>query len=152
MHENRHRRRMLQRGRVESRSLRMPALRQLFFVFLAFVALAIQSLVVQTHIHREAGGFAPSIALAAAAGDTGSISTPADSKSNPLRDPFEAGGSSSTCTLCQAFAHSGLFVQNAAVLAYVPAWISIHFIVVSDLPPSLLAVSHSWQGRAPPQH
>src|SRR5579871_4910590 len=108
MCENRHSRRMLQRGRVESRSLRMPALRQLSFMLLAFVALAIQSLVVETHVHHETVGLSSPYDLATPAGiavsaDSGAV----DNKSNSPHDPFEAGGSSSPCTLCQAFAHAG---------------------------------------------
>jgi len=152
MKENRHHRRMLLRGRAKAGGLRMPAFHQLSFVLLAFVALAIQSLVVQTHIHRQIDGFLLGYDVAGPGEETapGAID-PADSKSNPQHDPFAASGGSSTCTLCQAFAHSGQFVHSAAHLAYVPAWVSIHFIVLADVLPSLLAVSHSWQGRAPPQ-
>ena len=144
---------MIRQGRAQSRSRRMPTLRRLSFMLLAFVALAIQSLIVETHIHRQTVGLSPLYDVGAPAGNAASSgSHAADNNSNAPRDPFEAGGSSSTCTLCQAFAYSGLFVHNAAVLAYVPAWVSIHFIVVSDIASSLLAVSHSWQGRAPPQN
>jgi len=117
----------------------------------ALLAVAIQSFVVQTHIHRQilAGGSAGVLILDAddvAPGSTGAVDQP----STP-RDQFPGNGDPANCPLCQSFAHAGQFVHGGAVLAYVPAWVSIHFIVLKDILPALFAVSHSWHGRAPPQ-
>ena len=75
-----------------------------------------------------------------------------DQQANLPRDKYPINEDPSNCPLCQEIAHSGQFVQNAAILAYVPAWVSVHFIVFSDVLPSLFVASHSWQGRAPPQN
>jgi hypothetical protein len=76
----------------------------------------------------------------------------ADRQADLPRDKYPINEDPSNCPLCQEMAHSGQFVQSAAVLAHVPVWISIHFIPVGETLPSLLTVSHSWQGRAPPQN
>jgi hypothetical protein len=120
--------------------------------FLALLALAIQSFVVQTHIHRQtlAGSSIPM--LAAVADDIVSIAAVSAGQKGIPADQFPANGDPGNCPLCQGFAHSGQFVHSGAVLAYIPAWVSVHFIVFSDALPALLSVSHSWQGRAPPQN
>lgn len=138
--------------RARPRALPLPAWPRLAFTLLAFVALAIQSLVVQTHIHHGTAGIARVAGIAALSDDFPVIVTsPGGSKTHAPRDPFAGSDDPSNCALCQAFAHSGQFVHSAAVLAYIPAWVSVHFIVFKDVLPQLLAVSHSWQGRAPPQ-
>jgi hypothetical protein len=121
-------------------------------VLLALVSLAFQTFVVQTHIHHRMAQFAPIPGISALTGDITDIAAPSEdgqTKQGP-RDPFP--GDDPNCTLCQAAAHSGQFLHSAAVLAHVPAWVSVHFILFNDVLPSVLAVSHSWQGRAPPQN
>jgi len=77
------------------------------------------------------------------------ITTLEDSASAP-RDKYPLTEDPSNCPLCQEIAHSGQFVQSAAVLAQLPASVSVHFIVFTEVLPSLAAAAHSWQGRAPP--
>jgi hypothetical protein len=122
---------------------------------MAIIALAVQILVVQTHIHiPQATGRSASVSIVTVAHTliSGATSEAADQQANVPRDKYPINEDPSNCPLCQEIAHSGQFVQSAAVLAHVPAWVSVHLIVFSDLLPSLYAVSHSWQGRAPPQH
>jgi hypothetical protein len=121
---------------------------------MAVVGLVIQILVVQTHIHIPQGaGRSASVSIVTVAQTL--IARPAvevaDQQANAPRDKYPISEDPSNCPLCQEIAHSGQFVQSAAALAYVPVWISVHFIVFSEAVPSLFTVSHSWQGRAPPQ-
>ena len=150
MIENRHSRRMLQRERADVRALHVSP-RQAAIFLLALIALAIQSFVVQTHIHRQICAGANSGLLAVFADDDASPAAGASDQPSRPRDQFPGNSDPANCPLCQSFAHSGQFVHSGAVLAYIPAWVSIHFIVLKDVLPALFAVSHSWQGRAPPQ-
>ena len=148
---NRHNRRMLGRDRVRASAMCLP-LRQMAMFLLALLALAIQIFVVQTHIHRQTLTGSSIPMLAAAAGDIVSIAAMSGDRKDIPADQFPANGDPGNCPLCQGFAHSGQFVHSGAVLAYIPAWVSVHFIVFSDALPALQSVSHSWRGRAPPQN
>jgi hypothetical protein len=149
---NRHSRRMLGRGSAYLREFHMPSLQQAAFIALALVAMAIQTLVVQTHIHRQTLTGSSISAFAAVVDNQASAAfTSADRQDLP-RDQFPGNDDPGNCPLCQGFAHSGQFIHSGAALAYIPAWVSVHFIVFSDVLPALLSVSHSWQGRAPPQN
>jgi hypothetical protein len=143
------------RHRACARSVGSPILTRASLVLIAIIALAIQILVVQAHIHiPQSAGRSASVSIMTVAQVliSGAVSEAADQQANFPRDKYPINEDPSNCPLCQEIAHSGQFVQSAAVLAHVPAWLSVHFIVFSDVLPSLFAVSHSWQGRAPPQH
>jgi len=128
-------------------------------MMLGLLALAVQSFVVQTHIHiPQAAGRSQSVSLitlaAAAVTDrivavsTGAVS---DSSSSAVpRDKYPINEDPSNCPLCQEISHSGQFVQSAALVAALPFSINVHFIVFDEALPSFFAVSHIWQGRAPP--
>ena len=125
------------------------------FVLMAIVAIAIQILVVQTHIHiPQAAGRSASFSLGTVTQTliAGPAAESSDQQTSLPRDKYPINEDPSNCPLCQEIAHSGQFVQSAAALAYVPAWISVHFIVFTEALPSFFTVSHSWQGRAPPQN
>jgi hypothetical protein len=66
------------------------------------------------------------------------------------RDKYPINEDPSNCPLCQEIAHSGQFVQSAALLAALPFAANVHFIVFNEALPSFFAVSHIWRGRAPP--
>ena len=121
----------------------MPSLSRSLPGVLAFVAILIQSLVVQTHIHHPAV-----ISSQLAAMDSASFVP--DVASNASHNPIKADDDSSNCGLCQAFAHAGQFLHSAGLLARVPVWCNVHLIHFNDPLPTRLAVSHNWQGRAPP--
>jgi len=124
----------------------------LLFLVAAAFSLAIQILVVQTHIHGVPAAAQPqAVGVSGVVQFVGGATAAAMETANAPRDRYPINEDPSNGPLCQEFAHSGQFVQSAAVLAYIPAWISIHFILFRDLRPVLLAFSHSWQGRAPPQ-
>ena len=154
MIENRHDRRKSARERGKAVAVRHRSWSSVLLVLLAIAAMAIQILVVQAHIHipqaagRSASVSIVSIAQTLIAGP--SVELP-DQQSNLPRDKYPINEDPSNCPLCQEMAHAGQFVQSAAVLAHVPAWVSVHFIVFAEALPSLFAFSHNWQGRAPPQ-
>jgi hypothetical protein len=150
MIENRHNRRRVRHERAHALAARQPALHRLLFLMAAAVSLAIQILVVQIHVHGTPLTAQPQYINLAAVAHFAADGSAALVKTAIPWDRYPINDDPSNCPLCQEFAHSGQFVQSAAVLAYIPAWISVHFIRFSDLRPALLAFSHSWQGRAPP--
>jgi hypothetical protein len=113
-------------------------------VLLAFLALAIQTLVVQTHVHR--------------AGEQGIISvlaTDQTAKADPSGktpvDKFPANEDPVNCPLCQEFHHSGAFVSPTAAVLALPFYVHLSLIVFNQPVIAVRALSHSWQGRAPPK-
>jgi hypothetical protein len=155
MIENRHSRRKAVRECARATAVGHQSLPRALSVLMAVVALVIQILVVQTHIHiPQVSGRSASVSIVTVAQTlmAGSAAEVADQQANLPRDKYPINEDPSNCPLCQEIAHSGQFVQSAAALAYVPAWISVHFIVFSETLPSLFTVSHNWQGRAPPQN
>ena len=138
-----------ERRHVRTRAgLRVP---QLLVILLGFIAVALQSLVVQTHIHLpqssvQARPVSFITLLAASAGvadlSTGERSVPTDQY--PInRDP-------ANCPLCKELTHSGQYVSSASVLATLPFAVTVNFIAFREIAPSLFAASHNWRGRAPP--
>ncbi len=152
MTANRHRKRQLAREHVGVAIARAPSLARVVMGLLALFAVALQSFVVQTHIHmRQGSGVIQTMSIVTVAKTIGAFSSPAvTSKAATPRDRYPINEDPSNCPLCQEFAHSGLFVQSAAALAVFPASVSVHFIILSEALPSFFAVSHNWHSRAPP--
>ena len=134
--------------------VRQPPLPRMLFVLLAVVALMIQILVVQTHIHiPQTAGRLQTVSITTLAHSlvSGATVQIVDDTTTAPRDKYPINEDPSNCPLCQEIAHSGQFVHSVAALAALPAFVSVHFIVFSETLPSLFAVSHSWRGRAPPR-
>src|SRR5215472_16696504 len=145
---NRHARRSAGRGAVsKAHRLRDLSRARAVAMWLALVALVIQVLVVQSHIHiPQATGKAQSINLvtpvAGVAGDpSGSIP----------RDKYPVSQDPWNCPLCQELSYSGQFVASTAILVSLPCFIAVRFIVLSEAIPSFFTLSHTWRSRAPPQ-
>lgn len=122
---------------------RAPFARRLV-VLLAVLAMALQSLVVQTHVHRtDAPGAAAlaSIDQSAAAAPSG--------KTAP--DKFPIHEDPANCPLCQEFHHTGSFVAPTTAVLALPLSIHLSLIVFADPVLALRVLSHDWQGRAPPR-
>lgn len=99
---------------------------------LVLFAFAFQAYALQTHIHAGAGH------LVASSG------TPAPGKGPVSNSPME-------CPLCQAVAHTGVFLEPAALLApFFGAWwlLAAPKQRAARLPRT---AAHIWQSRAPPQ-
>jgi hypothetical protein len=154
MIENRHNRRKTVRKPARAVIVRQPPLPRVLFILLAVVALIIQILVVQTHIHiPQTAGRLQTVSITTLAQTlvSGAAVQIADDTANAPRDKYPINEDPSNCPLCQEIAHSGQFVHSVAALAAVPAFVSVHFIVFSEALPSFFSVSHSWRGRAPPR-
>jgi hypothetical protein len=143
------------RGRARAVSRLSPGASHLFTILLAFLALTIQNLIVQTHIHiPQSGGRVQTVSLmtlaAAALSDKPHAAGDICTESTP-RDRYPIEEDPSNCPLCQEVAHSGQFVLSAAVLALLPVAVTVNFVVFDEALPSFFTVSHIWQGRAPPK-
>ncbi|HEX3483627.1 MAG TPA: DUF2946 family protein [Micropepsaceae bacterium] len=120
---------------------------------LALLALTFQAFFVQTHIHipQNAGRLSLTRDIGGGASvSNGAGQTAADKAAVP-RGKAPIGDDSSNCPVCQQLAHSGSFVQNAAVGALLSdrIGVSIFFWTRAALPS--FAITHSWKSRAPPR-
>jgi ABC-type Fe3+-siderophore transport system permease subunit len=151
MAENRHVRRRIgwERKRFTTNMrIRIP---RLLVVFLSFLALALQGLVLQTHVHiphasvqTKPTGFNTVIAASAGLSDVSLGHTDSPGGQYPTsRD-------SANCPLCKELTHSGQYVASTSVLAKLPFSVTANVIVFREIAPSLFAASHNWRGRAPP--
>jgi len=154
MTENRYLSRRHRRGITRAARARRPAASRWIMVVIAFIALSVQSSVIQTHIHiaRPAGKaqMVGQIHLASAAVAKASSIT-ADNASATPRDKYPINEDPSNCPLCQEISHSGQFLHSDAAVDALPVTVSVNFIVFDEALPSFFAVSHIWLGRAPPQ-
>ena len=148
---NRHEKRQLARDRTRVAIARAPSMARVVMGLLALLAVALQSFVVQTHIHMGQGSGIQTISIITAAKHIGAFSAPsATPNAAAPRDKYPITEDPSNCPLCQEIAHSGQFLHSAAALAALPASVSVHFIIFSEALPSFFAVSHNWHSRAPP--
>lgn len=108
---------------------------------IALLAVLIQILVVQTHVHQPAWLQASAAASRVALADT-ALKYP--------HAPARTDDDSSSCALCQAFTHSGDFLHSAGA----PDMRADRLLpVISDPVEDAvtpLTLSHDWRGRAPP--
>ncbi len=150
MSANNYPRRSIGRRRLRSAVARTPSLSRLLMVLVGLVALALQSFVVQTHIHiPRATGSLQTVSLIALA--TGAVvdSDPSDQTQAP-RDKYPITEDPSNCPLCQAFAYSGQFIHSVSFLATLPFPVTVSFVIFREIAPARFAASHNWRGRAPP--
>lgn len=111
-------------------------------LLLCVLALLIQSLLVQTHIH---------LPWLEHAGAPASVEHNGPIAHDHVHHGVPAHGDADHCPLCQALLHDGVFTAPALDLpALVPA---VWHVITPPLPVAvtITAVSHSWQGRAPPR-
>jgi hypothetical protein len=120
---------------------------------LAFLAITLQSFVVQTHIHIPQGaGKAQTVSLITLAGAAFAERThqAGDVCADAPRDKYPVNGDPLNCPLCQEAAHCGAYVQSAAAASILPPTVNFRFVVFAEaLSPSFRG-SHFWRGRAPP--
>jgi len=127
---------------------RAPAFARLGLTFLMLVAFALQTTVMQTHVHIG------NVAVTAGFLEDLKISTPGQkdaAKGSQPRDHFPANDDPANCPICQEIMHAGQFVTPQAAALLLPTE-SVSFVPISlAIPVFSEAVSHSWQGRAPPR-
>ena len=152
MSENRHIRRKIARERQSMRVVFRLSLQHVLIMCVAFLALMIQALVVQTHFHNSwasvlsgTRNFKTLEGVAAANGNILPIQQTAPRSKNPVNED------SPNCPLCQAIAQAGQFVPSSAALAVTTATGNDRVLILNDALPPILALSHIWQGRGPPK-
>jgi hypothetical protein len=117
---------------------------RLVFV-VALAAFATQSFLVQTHVH-----FTPSVA-AALAGKEAMKQTVAQDRSHGAPQRAPSNDDTDKCPLCQEFVSAGSYVAPSAV-AVLPPNVAVSTIAREQPERAeIWAISHNWQGRAPPQ-
>ena len=105
--------------------------------FLGVLAIALQSFVVQTHIHN------PQSAIASTLSADNSAPAKTDGK-------FSTSDDISKCRLCQELVHAGRFIAPTSpvlVLPMIVAWLLIVFSHSATIP---RARAYIWRSRAPP--
>jgi len=109
--------------------------------FLAVLAIALQSFVVQTHIHNPQAIASFSLVKSADNGASGTTG-----------GKFTGNDDSSNCRLCQELAYAGRFVAPSSTMLVLPiiiAWLLVVFSHSATIP---TARSYVWRSRAPPAH
>jgi hypothetical protein len=120
---------------------------RILVMILALVALTIQTLAVQSHVHHsQAADNVLTDSLIAGLGATGT-----DHSSSGQHHKYPDNQDPSKCPFCQQLGHSGQFVASAVVLISFRCCVSVFFVAFSESARALSAVRHSWQSRAPPQ-
>ena len=107
---------------------------RLVVIYAAMLAFALQSYVVQTHIH-----FAHETAIADG------------HDANGHHDKLPDHDDPAHCPICQEILHSGQFITPAAQFLLPPTVAVSTIAAVDQALPHIFAPSHSWRGRGPPQ-
>ena len=151
MTENRHIRRRIVWERSRPRAVSKIRSPHLLVVFLGLLAIALQSLVVQTHIHIQQTVLrAQAVStITLAAGPASDAQLPSGQVGKPA-DKYPISNDPANCPLCKELTHSGQYVSSASVLAMLPFPVTVNFIVFREIAPTLFAASHTWRSRAPP--
>ena len=113
------------------------SVRWIAIVLAAMLALAWQSIVVQTHFHFQAGAPAQSASGADVRAILGTGQAPV--KDDPAN-----------CPLCHEFAHAGHFISPAPPGLFVPGTVVACLFLLSFTPWARRERSHTWQSRGPP--
>lgn len=142
--ENRAIRRM--QARFTARPRRRRGRAPLGFVIGALAALAMQILVVQTHVHKAAFADATSTALTVA-GDNAASPGP---DNTPSPDNAPAQNHAIDCALCHQVQTAGQFFAPSAALFALPGYANVQRISYTAPAHEPRTLSHTWRGRAPP--
>jgi hypothetical protein len=113
----------------------------------ALLALAIQMLAVQSHVHRAQA--ADNVLSAGLSGHLAGAGAGHSSRTQHHKYPDDQDPSK--CPFCQQLGHSGQLVASSIVLVSFRGCITVIFIAYAESARVLGAVRHSWQSRAPPQ-
>jgi hypothetical protein len=116
---------------------------------LTLIAFIAQSFAVQTHIHLESVAEAAVVDKSAAAQKTAPDIHGQDPQADRQGKTAPADDSAN-CPLCQEYLYAGSYVTPAAI-AILPPVLAVSTVPVEirEMSP-VWAISHSWQGRAPP--
>jgi hypothetical protein len=112
------------------------------FTAAAFLAVAIQCFIIQTHVHSLSAERTQRIASHESGADT--LFKPG------LPGKYDPSADTGNCPLCVEILSAGHFLAPAAIAFALPDFASIA-IVASAAAQNTPAASHAWQGRAPPR-
>ncbi len=117
---------------------------------LTLAAFAVQSFVIQTHIHFDSRVEAAFAASARAGSRMAALPVNHQSAvpSNPKKN--SSSDDPAKCPLCQEYLYAGNYVAPAAIALILPSANVSAIVPETPAAPRVLALSHSWQGRAPP--
>ena len=107
---------------------------RLAITLVALLAFALQTLVLQTHIHG--------VPLAGTAGVTLSVEK-GQQPAPPVNDP-------ANCPICQEMLHAGAFVAPGAATLQIATLASVIDFVFVEIFATAQTRSHGWKSRAPP--
>jgi hypothetical protein len=149
---------MRNRGRQTSRGLfvrrgpafsaYMKSLRPLL-ALVGIFAIAIQSFVVQTHIHAPLAG----ASMAAAQSDVLGVSAAVPGGDlYPIHGKFSSSDDASNCRLCQELFYAGRFVAPSTAVLLLPIFFSLLLVVFAHSAMVSTARAYIWRSRAPPAH
>ena len=151
MSANRETRRALAHFGARQRPIRHVSWPTLLFSLCGLLALAVQSFVVQTHIHRLILNPAASIHVALDSDKNLPVAQKSggSAPSGPT-DRYPLDGDPANCPICQEIAHAGAVLHSTtiAVALAISSSTPRTFVPESDCFTS--AVSHAWRSRAPP--
>ena len=151
MTENRHIRRRITWERTRARTHFRFRAHHLLVAFFGLLAVALQSFVVQTHIHvQQPAVRAQALGLITLAAASVADSEVAAAEAAVPVDKYPINRDPANCPLCKEHTHSGVYVSSTSVLATLPFPAAVNFIVFREIAPSRFAASHNWRGRAPP--
>jgi hypothetical protein len=146
MSSNRHERRSAARSAASAaHTSRETSRSRILVTILALLALAIQMLAVQSHVHRaQTTDSFLSDSLGGHLAGAANSSRAQHHKYPDDQDP-------SKCPFCQQLGHSGQFVASTVVLLSFRSCVTVIFVAYTESARVLGAVRHSWQSRAPPR-
>jgi hypothetical protein len=151
MTENRHFRRKLARESCRASTAVRSSASHVFSVLLAVIALAIQILVVQPHIHASRMLVrAQSIGLAGTEMSNSKTIMTADQAPSAPRDNYPINEDPANCPICQVITLASHYIAAAVILIITPTEDGVAFAVEVASPVFYHTHSHSWRGRAPP--
>ena len=122
-------------------------------VLLGVIAILIQGLGVQAHIHsqRTPAYFGVAYMPASARAITQLYGTQVVETRAAPQDKSPIDDGTANCPLCQEFSHFGQFIHGSFAVVGLPFLIAVGVVVFAEISISASAVSHIWRGRAPPK-
>ncbi len=128
-------------------ALRAPSRLRIALILLCLLTCTVQSFVAQTHVHVAHPQTAPAAGYSVEAGSAAALPSSDEDEDSPKH--VRRDGSAS-CALCQIVLHGGAAPAPAFAI-FLPLPSAIRFAPAEQaLPATVVAVSFSWQGRAPP--
>ena len=121
--------------------------------FLGVLAIALQSFVVQTHIHNpQAAGVLGLLQVSSPDAAGGLAPNSPDNGTTKTHGKFSGGDDTSNCRLCQELIHAGRFIAPSTAVLVLPVILSVWLIVFAHSPAVSSVGAYIWRSRAPPAH